>query len=984
MTLKQCLAVILLFAGTLCHGQTRLDASTTKRIQQYFDSQRSTQITSDNELRVTGTSLNRQKRSLKITLNEVLAEQPLTAADVQRMYKEVKAHLPASYRNYDISILCGTQPLEELVQYDPSNIASVADRLWNGIQHRSYPWVMRTDLPYETTEGLKNRHIALWASHGRYYDQKKTLWRWQRPYLFCTTEDLFTQSFVVPFLMPMLENAGAILYSPRERNWQKHEVIVDNDFPQHNGMYREIHGRHEWMTTGTGYGMTNNVLMDGESPFETGTIAMTDTQTGKKTASSIVWQPEIPETGDYAVYVSYVTLPTSVPDAIYTVRHSGVSTTVKVNQKMGGRTWVYLGTFRFQAGNSPDNCVQLSNISNYRGTVTADAVRFGGGMGSVARGKSPNPAVRSMMPRYLEGSRYAVQNAGAPYCVYANKEGENDYAEDLNARSLMANYLARGSAYLPGDSGLCVPLELSLAVHSDAGLRQDSSLIGTLGIYTTGKYTKGKYEGLLAEGLLPSGVSRNTSRDLCDIVMSSVCRDMQAIHPQWPRRQMYDRNYSETRIPELPSMILETLSHQNWADLKLGHDPRFKFLLARAIYKGVLRYMANMHGLPDPIVQPLPVHSFSALLCAGGDSVTLAWQPTPDALEPTATADAYVLYTATGDRDWDNGTRIYGTSVTLPALRGSLMRFRVHAANQGGISLGSEELCAYAPRQGQGHSILIVNGFTRLAGPQPIDNDTARGFRMDIDPGVVYHRSPCYSGRQELFSKSDWKSLGASGKEYEHLLVAGNTFDYPTLHARDMLSANTQLSISSASVRAFVQQTPLMQNHRIVDYILGAQRNDGYSVPCNLSQHADFPFQHAAISALAGHVGRGGSLLVSGAYLSEELAAQGAFTRGILHVEADGTTSIADSLNMLTGMGANIYLHNDLNEQSFCTTRCSVLQPAQGAFATTLYSNGLSASVAWDGGGGQRTLTYGFPLEMITDKELRRSIIAASLNYLIQ
>ena len=49
------------------------------------------------------------------------------------------------------------------------------------------------------------------------------------PRLFCTTEDLFTQSFIIPYLIPMLENAGANVFTPRERDTQKQEVIVDND-----------------------------------------------------------------------------------------------------------------------------------------------------------------------------------------------------------------------------------------------------------------------------------------------------------------------------------------------------------------------------------------------------------------------------------------------------------------------------------------------------------------------------------------------------------------------------------------------------------------------------------------------------------------------------------------------------------------------------------------------------------------------------------
>ena len=50
--------------------------------------------------------------------------------------------------------------------------------------------------------------------------------------LFGTTEDLYTQTIVIPYLFPMLENAGAVVVSPRERDWQKQEVIVDNDNPR--------------------------------------------------------------------------------------------------------------------------------------------------------------------------------------------------------------------------------------------------------------------------------------------------------------------------------------------------------------------------------------------------------------------------------------------------------------------------------------------------------------------------------------------------------------------------------------------------------------------------------------------------------------------------------------------------------------------------------------------------------------------------------
>ncbi len=972
------LAVLLLIVPLLSWCQDKLGDAIVRTIQTYLNENKSKTIHSDNVLKVLSITADQQARTVTITLNEVFGERPLTKQDVAQLNRELKKRLPAPYNTFDLSILCGTLPIEQLIQPEPSD-TTYQKRVWGSAEHKGYPWVTNTAIPYTISNGLQGRHISLWASHGRYYDLTTNMWRWQRPRLYCTSEDLFTQSIVVPFLMPMLENAGAIVWSPRERDWQKNEVIVDNDYPESSGVYREIEGRNEWLTTGMGWGCVQDVLLDNQNPFEMGSFVMADAQTSQKMASQIVWQPTIPEDGDYAVYVSYVSLPTSVSDATYTVRHSGVNTTYKVNQKMGSRTWVYLGTHHFKAGNSADNCVKLSNKSNYRGVVTADAVRFGGGMGSIARSDSISPTIRSGMPRYLEGSRYSAQWGGAPYAIYATKGSQNDYAEDINIRSLWTNHLTRGSAYLPGDSGLSVPLELSLAIHSDAGMRQDRSIIGTLGIYTTGKYTKGEYEGLLSEGLLPAGLSRMTSRDLLNQVMSSVTSDLQKTLGQWTRRQMYDRNYSETRLPEVPSVIVETLSHQNWADMKFGHDPRFKFLLARAIYKGVLRYVSNMHGEADPVVQPLPVNSFQAKLNASMDSVRLSWQPTPDALEPSALPASYMVQTAQDHGDWTNGEMTSHCNLTLPIARNELMRFRVSAVNAGGQSLPSAELVAFVP-DGASNHMLIVNAFLRLAGPQPVDTDTSRGFDMLTDPGAVFHHSPCYCGRQARWDKSDISALGQSGSEYEHLLVAGNTFDYPTQHALLEARMPGGTAISSCMSDAFETDNGILDRIQSVDYILGAQREDGYSLTSRRC------FTEPVMQRLSQHIGRGGSLLMSGAYLSEELTSpqQREWAERVLHLQPGGMISIADSANVVRDASRSYTLSNDLNEQTFSARRCSILLPAEGAFASTLFVDSqLSASVAYENG-RQRILVYGFPLEMIASQEQRNSLIKTSTTYIAQ
>lgn len=949
-----------------------------KALTAYLQGYSHKNCTSDNPVRLTDVQILPSGKSLNIVLNEAFAEQPFTKESVQLIYRDVARRLPPPYNTYRLAIYCNTTPIEEYIPQAWSDTTRTL-RSWGNITYKGDPWVSPLSRNFRPSQGLLNRHLALWASHGRYYDIATHTWLWQRPRLYCTTEDLFTQSFVVPFLMPMLENAGALVFSPRERDWQHHQALVDNDMPGYTASYSETNGTHEWQTGGVGFGDGQDVYQDHDNPFERGTFRMADTQSSRRLPCTITWQPEIPAHGRYAVYVSYATVPTSVSDAQYTVYHNGGVSRFKVNQKMGGGTWVYLGTFEFAAGRSSENCVVLTNVSNYRGTVTADAVRFGGGMGNVARTDSLYAPLRSGLPRFLEGSRYLAQWSGMPYEVYSVREGQNDYADDINARSLMTNRLARGSVYLPGDSGLAVPLELALAVHSDAGYRTDHSLIGTLGIYTTGIYTKGTYEGLLAEGMLPAGISRMTSRDLCDHIMTHVTTDMTRLCGGWVRRQMYDRNYSESRVPEIPSAILETLSHQNWADLRFGHDPWFKFLFSRAIYKGILQYVTGMHGPEKHQVQPMPVTDFAVQLNASEDSVHLSWRATADPTDAAAIPSHFLVYTAEGHRSYDHGTIAYAPHITLPIQRGVLMRFRVTAVNAGGQSMDSEELCAYAA-PARSKRILIVNGFQRLAGPQPVDNDSLRGFDMNADPGVVYHRSPCYSGRQTNFSKTSFTTLGESGSEYEGLLVAGNTFDYPTLHARDIIAIVPSVSISSASRAAFESGQTDLRNTAVIDLILGAQRQDGYSLTSSPA------FTERTCRLLENFTHQGGSLLVSGAYLSEELAAEPmqTFARQVLHAQPRGMYALGAATSQVEGMGTYFPLFHELNEQRYATRRSSILEPAEGGFCTLLYSHGnLSAAVAWQSG-PQRSMTFGFPLESIADEGTRRAVIGASIQFLIQ
>lgn len=674
------LLYILLSIPLTLHAQSQSqEVKMVKGLHKFFAKYKPKDQVLTQKPRMIEYKLDNKKQTLTITTDEFFAAQefsPETNADI---YKKIRHEIPKPYNKYEIRILTNGMSIDELI---PNRLSQNADksRLWGNIDYDGKPWTQNMSYPAKTTHGLQNRHISLWASHGRYYDVNRGIWKWQRPKLFGTTEDLFTQTIVVPYLIPMLENAGAVVFTPRERDWQKNEVIIDNDDKLSGTSYIEVYAKHEWTDTDRkGFAKHNGTYKDGENPFEAGTARMAKTTNKKNGYSLISYQPKFPEEGRYAVYVSYQTLKNSVDDASYTIWHKGEKTEIRVNQQMGGGTWVYLGTFDFDKGSSEFNRVIVTNRSAHNGVVTADAVRFGGGMGNIERG-----GITSGLPRCLEGSRYYAQWAGMPYTVYSSKNGTDDYGDDINTRSLMTNYLAGGSCYVPMSSGLNVPIELSLAVHSDAGYSKDGTgLIGSLGICTTG----------FNDGRFGAGISRMASRDFADALLSNAVRDITYKYGKWNKRELFDRNYSETRLPEVPSAILETMSHQNFPDMLYGQDPNFRFTLARSIYKTILRYVNDQHGRPY-VVTPLTPDNFR-IEFTDVDEIRLSWDVVKDPQEATSIPTGYILYTATGSSDFDNGTYIRSdNSYTMKLDPEVLYSFRVAAVNAGGHSFPTETLCA--------------------------------------------------------------------------------------------------------------------------------------------------------------------------------------------------------------------------------------------------------------------------------------------------
>ena len=836
---------------------------------------------------------------------------------------------------------------------------------WGETDYKGNPWVKNTSRPYPISKGLDGRHLAIWASHGIYYDQTEMKWRWQRPNLYCTNEDLFTQTIVVPYLIPMLEKAGANVFSPRERDWQRHEVIIDNDQTSIGSLvsYREQSFKKSWKTAPyKGFALHSGHYQDGENPFEAGTARMAGTTKSKSKHSIVTYQPSIPEEGHYAVYVSYQTVSNSIPDAHYTVWHKGQKTEFRVNQRMGGSTWVYLGTFDFDAGSNKFNCVTVDNHSQHSGIVSTDAVRFGGGMGNIERGGRV-----SDMPRCLEGARYYAQWAGMPYRVYSSKNGFDDYGDDINARSLMLNELCGGSVYAPDSIGRNVPIELSLAVHSDAGYNKPdgTGVFGSLSICTTQR----------GDSLLAAGHSRMMSYDLATALLQNTTADLSYIYGNWVARELYDRNYSETRNPIVPSAILETLSHQNFGDMRFGQDPNFRFHLARSIYKTLLKYVNHKHGR-NYTVTPLPPRAFRIEFTNKPGEILMTWAPTIDEQEPSAAPTSYIIYKAEGQMGFDNGQIVVSNGIVMKLQPNTVYSFRIAAVNDGGESFPTEVLSAcYQPNAR--NTVLIVNGFQRLSSPAI----RYQGFDLDEDMGVSYGRTCGWVGRQQVFDTNQIGRLNESGLGYstEELagrFIGGNDFNYVRTHA-DAIHAAGPYNIVSCSKEA-VYRMPLYK-YQVIDLILGLERNDRHSLVAYKT------FNNELRSALSQYTAQGGRLLASGAYVASDMLGneeETRFVNSVLKCRYESTNHATNE--HVKGLGLDFTVYRKLNETHYAAQHTDVIMPSErAAFPAMLYPDGTCAAVAYPGQ-DYRSFIMGFPFECIQQEKTRNSVMQGVLKFLLQ
>ena len=523
----------------------------------------------------------------------------------------------------------------------------------------------------------------------------------------------------------------------------------------------------------------------------------------------------------------------------------------------------------------------------------------------------------SDMPRWTEGARYWLMHQQADSTLWDLYDG-NEYKDDMKSRGLWVNSLET-------DVDLCV------ALHTD-GLDSgdDSTIVGTLVIYTA-KDDDGNT-------VLRDGKDREkANRNLGDWIQTQLTEDLRTLAPEWTRRQLKEANYCESRVPVVPSIILELLSHKNMADMRYGLDPAFRFAACRAVYKGILRYLNGK----EAVVQPLPVHEMA--IAPDG---TIRWTAPIDSLEPSATPTYYMVYVRADEGEWDVQQVEKKTELKLNLQRGVQYDCYVVAGNDGGLSMPGPMVSTYLAPDEKAPMALIVDAFDDVYGPDWFADSTFAGivpgtYACESDFSCAYIGEQWDYRRASLWTNDDNCGWGACYRDHAGQLTVGNTRDWSMRHGH----ALRQMKISYVSTTAGLMTEP-DERFKMVDYICGRQRR---------------PIGETQKEMLAAYLAKGGRLLLSTDHFSA-IDSQWA----VQNLHTSFYAARATRSGRIVGK-RHYQLLLTPNEEQLFTCTPEGLKIAEGAAVMATYRDMRCPAAVGFKGPKNKTLVFGFPLEAVTD-----------------
>ncbi len=528
------------------------------------------------------------------------------------------------------------------------------------------PYSAPADNPGPAQGALSGKAIYLSQCHGWIWSETLGRFATQRGNIHETVEDMHNPEGMNQYLTAYLENAGAQVFTVKERDIQPETAIVDNDGG--GAGYTETGSGFE--TYLDGFAIAGSYAY-GVDPFDAGTTRRFPADGG----GVATWTPTVPADGYYNVYVSWDSDPANATDAHYRITHPGGVIDRTYDQTVHGSTWQYVEKLWLTAGTGSLTVELVGDSSQAGAWLSADAVRIGGGMGVIARNGQTTGR-----PRWEGGGIQGAQYLGAPSSVYDPFNQDND-GSDPTSRPRWAAW-----EHPSGEDAVYV------SWHSNAF---NGAARGTNVFY----HDSG---GVTGSGSLATEVQTS--------IMDQITGRWDA---GWQDRGVDQANFSEvnpSNNSEMPAILIELAFHDNVDDAFHLKHPKFRRDTSRGMLQGIIRYFADRDGLTAVFPPESPVGVQAVHEPGGG--VRLSWQPGPSGSLDGDAPTGYLVYTSEDGRSWDNGFAVTGTTTVVNPPYESRF-FRVVATNDGGQSFPSE---VFGVRQSpDGFApVLVVGAFDRF------------------------------------------------------------------------------------------------------------------------------------------------------------------------------------------------------------------------------------------------------------------------------
>ena len=722
--------------------------------------------------------------------------------------------------------------------------------------------------------------------------------------------------------------AGATVVPFRPVGHQTNEIVLDNlDTAQVPGKGVVTYG-------GTWYNSSQKNYYYGP-----GGASVSYRYAYVSTTGTTAWasfRPDIPAAGEYPVY-AWARHGSDRVAQLYRIHHRGGTTDVRVHHAQVGNGWVWLGNYFFDEGTA--GCV---NVSNYApdGTgdtsvVIADAIRFGNGMGDIARGS----AGKSGYPRELEGSRYWVQrmvddSAGFPDGIF--NSCATDQKDNVSAPNRMALQMCR-----TGDWARWRRIYLSF--HSNASTSHAAR--GTWGLGDS-----------RLSGTSYCNAQTNLARQIADITTSDLLAGAaDGLLPPWTTsRNVYCSTYGEIYNGGIYTAMDPTIDevgfHDQSDDALVLRSPAGREWIARSALRGVIGHLHGWYsGSKVPLLYAPDRPAAVAASNSAPGAVTVSWTMPARGSASGGLPDGFTLYTSPDGLAFGNPIAVPGASAsscTVTGLvAGAAVYFRVCATNAGGESLDSPVAGVCVSSDGAPADVLVVDGFDRndeSLAPAPYFANNLKGNVTLVRPRMI------------------------------------NAFDYVKEHGAAIAAAGRSFD----SIHHSRLDAATLARYSKVVWHLGEEST------------ADETFSAAEQALVSAYLGNGGNLFVSGSEIGWDLGQKGsaadkAFLENVLHAKyfQDG-----GGTGRATGSTGGIFA--DLSDISFnCTNALpdiyaanspDVFTPGEGARLAAAYGTGPNgangAAIQYDGG-TSRTVVMGIPFETITDAAVRSAVMARVLDF---